>query len=61
MQFLSMVVFYLYIHQYVIDGIVQRKFKKRFQFQFYKKVQSVLFGGDAGGSGGGSQSDEAYV
>ena len=37
----------------IIDGIVQNKFKKIFQFQSHKRLQSELFGGDAGGSGRG--------
>ena len=48
-----MVSFTLCIHEYAIDEIVQDKFEKIFLFQFYKKLHSMLFGGDAGGSGRG--------
>ena len=38
MPFFLMVIFALHIHEHnIIHGMVQRKFKKRFQFQFYKK------------------------
>ena len=44
MQVFLMVVFTLCIHEYnVIDGIVQREFKKRFQLQSYKKHYKVCY------------------
>ena len=57
-----MVIFTLCIKEYnVIDGIVQRKSKKRFQFQFYKEtLQSMLLGGDGGKWEGGFQGSEVY-
>ena len=61
-SFLLMVIFTLCIHEYnVIDGIVQIKFKKRFQFQFYKKHYKVYYWVVIQGKWeGGSQGDEAY-
>ena len=47
-----MVIFTLRIHEYVIDGIVQKQLRKIFQFQFYKNYKvcySVVMQGEVGG------------
>ena len=43
-RFLLIVIFTLFIPKYnVIDGIIRSKFKKRFQFQFFKKHYKVCY------------------
>ena len=44
-RFLLIVIFTLFIPKYnVIDGIIRSKFKKRFQFQFYKNITKYVIG-----------------
>ena len=55
----SVGIFTLCIQEYnLIDGIVWRKFKERYQFQFYKRYYKVCYWVVIGGEVGGGISKE---